>query len=414
MSVQTVSDLSVINCFVKKPQSKPTSPFPGAFLAKLRNTIFANGISVLSANPKESGSVAMKRTLVLISLIILMLLPGCNERFFKKVSSLQIVQDTVADEDADEEDESDESEDEEDGEDDDEDEDDEDDIETDGRVEAQLIFKDILEMRQNASELEIMLEDVETPFPGSGKYDIGLGILVSRREAIKWYRKAADRGNANAQFNLGVLYTTGDTNNPAEAAKWYQKAAVQGHANAQFKLAVMHKHGIGTPVNHEEAIRWYQKAAGQGHCEAQFNLGLIYYDGSDKEANYKEAIKYFQKSAEQGYAKAQFNMGVMVFNGQGTPANVTEAIKWYEKAAIQGHIDAQINLGNIYLKGMGVRRNYVKSYIWTSLAVGLGAEKAEENLNILLDRMSDNQFESAQKTADALRVRYHLTPYPPS
>ena len=46
---------------------------------------------------------------------------------------------------------------------------------------------------------------------------------------MKWYRKAAEQGDAKAQFNLALRYYKGEgvTQDYAEAAKWYRKAAEQ-------------------------------------------------------------------------------------------------------------------------------------------------------------------------------------------
>src|ERR1041385_8786039 len=54
-------------------------------------------------------------------------------------------------------------------------------------------------------------------------------------EALRWYRVAAEKGSAEAQFEIGVLYDTGQgvTQDPAEALRWYQRAADQGFAPAQ-------------------------------------------------------------------------------------------------------------------------------------------------------------------------------------
>jgi TPR repeat protein len=54
-------------------------------------------------------------------------------------------------------------------------------------------------------------------------------------EAVKWYRMAAEHGDANAQFNLGeyFMYGRGVARNQGEAVKWYHKAAEQGHVNAR-------------------------------------------------------------------------------------------------------------------------------------------------------------------------------------
>ena len=54
-------------------------------------------------------------------------------------------------------------------------------------------------------------------------------------EAARWYRKAADQGDAEAQFNLGCCFLNGEgvAQNPVESQRWYQKAAAQGFAQAK-------------------------------------------------------------------------------------------------------------------------------------------------------------------------------------
>ena len=64
--------------------------------------------------------------------------------------------------------------------------------------------------------------------------------------------------------------------NYAEAVKWYRLAADQGDASAQYNLGVMYANGQGVPQNHAEAVKWYRLAADQGNASAQFNLGDMY------------------------------------------------------------------------------------------------------------------------------------------
>ena len=58
--------------------------------------------------------------------------------------------------------------------------------------------------------------------------------LQDYAEAMHWYRKAAEQGNAIAQFNLGVMYSNGEgvKRDQTEAAKWYRLAAAQGNVSA--------------------------------------------------------------------------------------------------------------------------------------------------------------------------------------
>ena len=78
-------------------------------------------------------------------------------------------------------------------------------------------------------------------------------------------RKAAEQGDAAAQYNLGVMYDEGKrvTRDDAEAVKWYRKAADQGHAKAQYNLGLMYTNGQGVKRDDVEAVKWFHKAADQ-------------------------------------------------------------------------------------------------------------------------------------------------------
>ena len=54
---------------------------------------------------------------------------------------------------------------------------------------------------------------------------------------------------------------------------WYRKAAEQGDASAQYNLGVMYENGHGVEQDDEQAVFWYRKAAEQGYADAQYNLG---------------------------------------------------------------------------------------------------------------------------------------------
>lgn len=120
-------------------------------------------------------------------------------------------------------------------------------------------------------------------------------------------RKAAEQGDAEAQFNLGCMYDDGEDvpEDDTEAVKWYRKAAEQGHAGAQNNLGYMYEKGEGVSQEYTEAVKWYRKAAEQGDAEAQCNLGEMYKDGKGVQQDYAEAVKWYRKAAEQGKANAQ-------------------------------------------------------------------------------------------------------------
>jgi len=89
---------------------------------------------------------------------------------------------------------------------------------------------------------------------------------------IETMRKAAEAGDADAQYDLGLMYHDGEgvPEDYVEAVKWFRKAAEQGHAAAQFYLGIAYHGGVGVPKDDAEAVKWLRKAAEQGHARAQF------------------------------------------------------------------------------------------------------------------------------------------------
>ncbi len=140
---------------------------------------------------------------------------------------------------------------------------------------------------------------------------------------------AAADGDAQAQFNLGLRYTTGRgvPRNDREAVGWYRKAAEQGYAQAQYSLGVMYANGprfvclyrCGVAWDDAEAVAWYRKAAEQGNADAQNNLGSMYATGRGVRRNDVEAVAWYRKAAEQGNALAQQNLERMSADGRGIP-----------------------------------------------------------------------------------------------
>ena len=109
-----------------------------------------------------------------------------------------------------------------------------------------------------------------------------LDALIPKAAAnVERVRAAAERGMAEAQWLLGVLYYRGRgvAQNYGQAARWFRSAANQGFAGAQTHLGLMYQHGRGVAQDDSAAAKCYRRAAEQGDVEAQTNLGGLYGEG---------------------------------------------------------------------------------------------------------------------------------------
>ena len=115
-------------------------------------------------------------------------------------------------------------------------------------------------------------------------------------------RLAADQGDTDAQFYLGLMYADGRgvPQDHGEAVRWYRLAADQGDTGSQVNLAFMYAYGVGVRQDHGEAVRWYRLAANQGDTGSQFYLGLMYADGRGVPQDYIAAHMWVNLAAAQG------------------------------------------------------------------------------------------------------------------
>ncbi len=100
--------------------------------------------------------------------------------------------------------------------------------------------------------------------------------------APREWRPLAKQGNANAQFNLGLIYSKGRgvPQDYTEAARWYRRAAEQGVAQAQYALGFMYSKGRAVPQDYAQAHMWYSLAVSryppsEDRDKAVFNRDII-------------------------------------------------------------------------------------------------------------------------------------------
>ena len=188
-----------------------------------------------------------------------------------------------------------------------------------GKTWEKVISEDFAKLREAGithpmmAEIERTLSGQPAPTePLSGPLAAASPLPDPDVEAVRQYKLAADRGDADAQLNLGRMYGTGRGGlapDLREAARLYKLSADQGNAVAQLQLAYMYENGDVLPKDWPEAARLYRLAADQGNPEAQANLADFYERGdAGLRRNACEAMRLRKLAAAQGNAYAAKNL----------------------------------------------------------------------------------------------------------
>lgn len=158
-------------------------------------------------------------------------------------------------------------------------------------------------------------------------------------QGIDQLKTRAESGDDKAQYDLAVAYYKGNgvPQNYMQAFRWFDSAARKGNADAQFSLGVMFLNGQGV-AHHEysQAAIWFRKAAEQGHVKAQFNLGLMYSKGEGVTKDYTSALDWLRKASDQGYVDAQAKIKFVEDAQRAAKAKEQAAAKAKEQAAAKG------------------------------------------------------------------------------
>ncbi|MGA2889888.1 MAG: tetratricopeptide repeat protein [Terracidiphilus sp.] len=102
------------------------------------------------------------------------------------------------------------------------------------------------------------------------------------QEAYELLLRAGQMGSRGSQRDLGALYATGDWAGPRDTARavyWYRLAAERGHDDAQYNLGIMYLSGEGTDPSREDGLSWLNRAATQGDSQSRRVLAEIYRNG---------------------------------------------------------------------------------------------------------------------------------------
>lgn len=158
-------------------------------------------------------------------------------------------------------------------------------------------------------------------------------------------------------------------------------AAEEGLDLAQYNLAILYFTGQGVEQDLAEAFRWTEAAAAQGHVAAQFNLANLYYAGDGVEADQAKAVALFETAAKGGHPNAALILANMYADGE---------------------ISSDAELGIIerisrFLFGAAGGDDLVLAHAWANMAIANESDQAEALRVELESRMNAQQISDARR-----------------
>ncbi|MFG2044220.1 tetratricopeptide repeat protein [Dactylosporangium sp. NPDC048998] len=158
---------------------------------------------------------------------------------------------------------------------------------------------------------------------------------ASAREAARELLRPHVRGDAAAGYQYGLLEQW--LGNPGAAVEHHLRAAGQDDADAAFELYVLFSTGTGVERDFAEARRWLERAADLGQHRALYNMGAAHATGDGRPQDMALAVDFYERAARAGNARAATTLGVMYLTGGGVDEDPGRAEEWLDLADDLGH-----------------------------------------------------------------------------
>ncbi|EGB06301.1 hypothetical protein AURANDRAFT_29473, partial [Aureococcus anophagefferens] len=135
-------------------------------------------------------------------------------------------------------------------------------------------------------------------------YRYGSGTEVDLGKARYWFERAAAKGSEEAINELAELAELDARLDKKKAMQLFRTAADRGDAVAQSNLGIL----LHSVEKFEEAVRCFVLAANQGYTDGEHNLGACFYDGIGTEVDLGKARFWLERAAAKGNELAIENL----------------------------------------------------------------------------------------------------------
>lgn len=236
-------------------------------------------------------------------------------------------------------------------------------------------------------------------------------------EAIKLYKNAADKENADAAYNLFHLYFHGEEieQDNVRALKYLKMGADNYHGPSQYQLGNFYQNGILVDKDLSQAERYFMLSAFKGDNEARVAVGIAIEQQIDEGAydaegleEYKQSqidwiFKWLNYAADEKYPLALHQLGIRYATGNKIEQDYKKAISFFKQAHDLGFEESTNSLGIMYLQGEGVDKDEAKALEYFKAAALKGVRPSQTNSAIMLEELAKSHPEGSEENADLIR-----------
>jgi TPR repeat protein len=144
-----------------------------------------------------------------------------------------------------------------------------------------------------------------------------------------------------------LLQHSSEAADQVQAAELFRRAAAKGNIDAQYNLGVCLRRGLGVARDDVEAERLYTAAAQQGHRSAQLALGSLKAQTATSEAGWQEAARWYRLAADAGHSAAVAALAQLYESGRGVTRDRAAALALHRQALAWGHADSEPDVRRI-------------------------------------------------------------------
>ncbi len=250
-------------------------------------------------------------------------------------------------------------------------------------------------------------------------YFHGRGVQKDLKAALINWTLSADQNCGSARYNLGMAYLQGWTGpvDQLQAAREFRRAIRHGDEDAKLQFDLLPAEAKETALEEEKGIdaselteagaqiARLRPLADEGKINSICDLADVYFD--TKNVGVKNPLlahHYYNLAAEKLHRRGQCGLGTCFFQGFGVPVDQEKAVYYWALSAKQNSPLARYNLGLANAHGWGGPVNHVQAAREFRLAMQLGDEDAEGQLELLpLEAQETALFEEKERNGIAVK-----------